>query len=164
MRNYAAMKWSPACLLLAFAGFLLPVVAVAQGISEGIAAPKSLSASLDGTAVCNVEKSASCTRRMAGGGLGLTFAWGFACDESLCLFPSALQLERNGSIVSTAPMESDLSHPSRAQYAVILDGGTWAPGDCFRIRVVAASDSKKGTYDYSDFSNKSCAPATMPSP
>jgi hypothetical protein len=159
-----SMKGTPAYLLLAIAGLLLPAGAAAQGISEGIAAPKGLTASLDATAVCNVEKSASCTQRVAGGGLGLTFAWGFACDESLCLFPSALQLERNGTIVSTAPMESDLSHPSRALYAVIVDKGGWAPGDCFRIRVAAASDSKKGTYDYSDFSNKSCAPATTPGP
>ncbi len=136
----------------------------AQGISEGISAPKALAANLDATAVCNVEKSASCVQRVSNGGLGLMFAWGFGCDESLCLFPSALQLERNGTVVSTAPMETDLSHPERAQYAAIVDQGSWAPGDCFRIRVVAPSDSKKGTYDYSDFSNKACVRAATPTP
>lgn len=133
-------------------------------MSEGIAPPKRLSVQSDAQSVCDVEKSASCLRRMSGGALGLVFTWGYACDESLCLFPSGLQLERNGTIVATAPMNADLSKPGGAQYAVLVDPAGWAPGDCFRIRLVAASDNKKGTLDYSGFSNKACAPAAAATP
>ncbi|MGA8534892.1 MAG: hypothetical protein WB615_12360 [Candidatus Tumulicola sp.] len=86
------------------------------------------------------------------------FTWGVYCPQSLCLFPKTMEIERNGTIGSPVPANV-IPSGGTASFAVIVDKDGWANGDCFRIRLVApAGDGKAGHFDYSDFSEKACAP------
>ena len=106
--------------------------ALAQNMSEGIAAPKSLTASLSSSFVCPAEGSATCQQRLANGGLGLVFTWGVYCPQSLCLFPKTVQIERNGAVAAPIAV-TVVPSGGTSPFAVIVNKDGWAKGDCFRF-------------------------------
>jgi len=150
---------------IAIACFANVSAAKPQEIDEGISTPTSLSVSLQPATVCAIDKSATCQQQIDGGALGLTFTWSLYCPQTLCLVPKTFEIERSGAVVSSVPMVLNISNLGSAKYAVLVEKGGWAPGDCFRIRAVGpAGNDKPGHFDYSDFSNKVCEPTSTPAP
>lgn len=120
--------------------FAAPAAAGSTG--EGISPPREVTVDTDS------------------GALEFTYTWGLNCPQADCLIPTAIEVERNGSVVSSSPWQPDESNYKDASYTLDLDAAHWAAGDCFRLRFTApSSDGVAGHVVASPFGPKVCAPA-----
>jgi hypothetical protein len=102
------------------------------------------------------------------GALVLTYFWTLDCPQDVCMIPQTQEIERNGSLAAsiafTLPTTLHFS-TDHNNINVSIGKAAWAPGDCFRIRLVApAGDGVTGHFTYSDYSNRICLPSGTATP